>query len=102
MEPTTAQIKAMQQADAARMVLDNPLVAGAMDTIEREIVGLWADLPIEKKEQAEELKRMLHAARQFRAIFEVMIGGGDVARNELLNADHMQHRMETQRRRIYG
>lgn len=102
MEPTADQMTAMQRADAARMVLDNPLVADALNTIEQNIIGLWADLPVEKKEQAEELKRMHSAVKQFRAIFEVMVGGGEIARNELLHATAMRDRMEAQRKRIYG
>lgn len=102
MEPTPDQLQALRNADAARLVLDNPLIAGALDTIEQNIIGLWADLPVEKREQAEELKRMLSAAKQFRACFEVAISGGEITRNELLAQDHMQNRMEASRKRIYG
>ena len=102
MEPTPEQIQAMQAADAARMVLENPLVAQALDTVEQTIVDQWIALGVENRTQAEELKRLLWAAKQFRSIFEVTIAGGTVAKNELLNAETMQVRQEAARRRIYG
>lgn len=102
MEPTPDQLKAMQEADAARMVLENPLVASALANVERAIIDVWASLGVDQLEKAQELKYMLHAAKQFRAVFEVTIAGGDVAKHELLDHNHMQARAEAARRRIYG
>lgn len=92
----------MQAADAARLVLENPLVAKALGDIEQAVIDQWVALGVENRAQAEELKRLLWAAKQFRAVFEVTIAGGSVAKNELLNADHMQARHEAMRARIYG
>lgn len=102
MEPTDAQIQAMQAADRAKSVLDDPLVSQALADIEQAVIEQWAALGVENKTQAEELKRLLWAAKQFRSIFEVTVAGGSVARNELLNADHMQARQAAARQRIYG
>ena len=102
MEPTQEQIEAMQAADRARTVLNDPLVSGALASIESTITAQWMALDVENKGQAEELKRLLWAARQFRAIFEVTVAGGEVARNELLNASTMAIRAESARKRVYG
>lgn len=102
MEPTPQQIQAMAAADAARMVLENPLISSALDTIEQTVIEQWVALGVENRAQAEELKRLLWAAKQFRAVFEVTIAGGSVAKNELLNAEHMQVRHNAMRNHIYG
>lgn len=102
MEPTPQQLEAIQAADAARMVLDNPLISRALADIEQAVIEQWAALGVENKAQAEELKRLLWAAKQFRSIFEVTIAGGTVARNELLNASTMEIRRDAALRRIYG
>lgn len=102
MEPTDKQIEAMQAADRARAVLDDPLVRDALDQIERAVIDQWAALGVENKAQAEELKRLLWAAKQFRAIFETTIAGGDMERQSLLDANRMEMRREVARRRLYA
>lgn len=102
MEPTQEQIAALQDADRAKAVLDDPLVKGALDEIEQAVIEQWVLLGVENRVQAEELKRLLWAAKQFRAIFEVKVAGGTVARNELLLAENMQIKQEAIKRRIYG
>lgn len=102
MEPTHEQTQAMQAADAARQVLDNPLVKQALDDVEQTIIEQWVALGVENRTQAEELKRLLWAAKQFRSIFEVTVAGGSVVRNELLLQQHMEIKAEAAKRRIYG
>ena len=102
MEPTQEQIQAMQAAEQARRVLEDPLVAQALDTIEQTVIEQWVALGVENRTQAEELKRLLWAAKQFRSIFEVTIAGGSVAKNELLMQQNMEIKAEAARRRIYG
>ena len=92
----------IQRADQARQVLDNELVKDAFAEIDAAIIGQWRDLSVTNKEQAEELKRLMWAAQQFKAIFEVTIAGSAVAQNELLNQQTMQIRAEAAKRRIYG
>lgn len=91
----------IQRADRAKLLLDDPMVKEALADIEAAIVAQWCDLSITDKTTAEELKRLHWAAKQFKAIFEVTIGGGAVAKNELL-ADSMNQRAEASRKRIYG
>lgn len=90
----------ISRAEHAKRILGDELVKSALADIEATIVAQWADLSVENKAQAEELKRLLWAAKQFKAIFEVTIAGGAVARNELLNAETMQIRQEAALERV--
>lgn len=94
--------EAIRRGDAAKLVLDNDLVKEAFAEIEQTIIDQWRDLSIENKAQAEELKRLMWAAKQFKAIFEVTISGAVVARNELLNDTTMQIRADAAKRKLYG
>lgn len=87
--------------ERAKLLLDDPDIKGAFAEIEATIVAQWADLSVENKAQAEELKRLLWAAKQFKAIFEVTVAGGHFAKNELL-ADNAQIRADAARNRIHG
>ncbi len=89
-------------ADRAKLLLDDPLIKGALEDIKAAIIGQWTELSVENKGQAEELKRLLWAAKQFESIFTVIISGAAVARNELLNAETMKQRAEAARKRMYG
>lgn len=92
----------IQRAERAKLMLEDPMISQALADIEAAIMGQWADLAVENKAQAEELKRLLWAAKQFRSFFEVTIAGAAVAKNELLNAETMKIRAEAARKRIYG
>lgn len=94
--------EAIRRAEHAQLLLDDPMVKGALAQIKETIVGAWAELAVENKAQAEELKRLLWAAKQFESIFEVTISGGTVARNELLNESTMKIRAEAAKRKLYG
>jgi exo-beta-1,3-glucanase (GH17 family) len=89
------------RADRAKLLYEDPLIQEALADMKAAIIGQWTDLSIENKTQAEELKRLLWATQQFESIFTVTIGGGAVARNELL-ADATRQRAESVRKRIYG
>lgn len=92
----------IRRAEQAKLLLDNPLMAEAMLQIPQTIIESWSELAVENKAQAEELKRLLWAARQFLDIFTVTISGAIVAKNDLLNAETMKIRAEAARKRIYG
>jgi hypothetical protein len=87
--------------ERAKLLLEDSDIKAAFAQIEGAIVEQWADLAVENKAQAEELKRLLWAARQFKSIFEVTIAGGHFAKNELL-ADNAHIRAEAARNRING
>ena len=92
----------ISDGEAAKRLLDDPLFSNAMAQVKAAIIGQWEDLAVENKAQAEELKRLLWAAKQFEACFTVVIAGGSVAKNELLNQSTMQVRQDAARNRIYG
>lgn len=94
--------EAIRRGERARLLLDDDLVKDALAEIEQTIIDQWRELSIENKAQAEELKRLMWAAKQFRAIFEVTISGATVAKNELLNDTTMQIRAEAAKRKLYG
>ena len=94
--------EAIRRGERARLILEDTLVQEAFAAVEQTIIGQWAELSIENKAQAEELKRLLWAAKQFKSIFEVTIAGSAVAKNELLNDSTMHIRAEAARKRIYG
>lgn len=94
--------EAIRNADHARLLLEDPMIKDALAAIEGAVIDQWRTLSIENKTQAEELKRLLWAAQQFRSIFEVTISGAVVAKNELLNETTMQIRAEAARRKMYG
>lgn len=88
------------RAEHAKRILDDDLVKGALAAIKDTIIGQWCDLGVENKAQAEELKRLLWAANQFQAFFEVTIAGASVAKNELTNASTMQIKREAALERV--
>lgn len=90
-----------QAGDRARLIFEDELVQGALADIRQAIMEQWADLSIENREQAERLKQLLWAAKQFESIFTVTIAGGKFAKNELL-ADNAQIRADAARGRLHA
>lgn len=96
--------EALILAQRAKSILEDELVKNALDAIESSIVGQWKELGIESHGQAQELKRLLWAAQQFRRSFEVLVSGGTIAQNELLLEQNMNIKQEAalERIRSYG
>lgn len=92
----------VHQASRAKAILEDDLVKKAFSELESAVCEQWKELAVSNKEQAEELKRLLWAAQQFKSIFTVLISSGAVAQNELLMRDNMQIKQEAALRRIYG
>lgn len=88
------------RAEHAKRLIDDELFQSAFADVEAAIIGQWCDLGVEAKGQAEELKRLLWAAKQFRAVFESTIAGAQVAKNELLSAENMQIKREAALERV--
>src|SRR5689334_17704631 len=94
--------EAIRQAERARAILDDDLVKTAFSTLESAVIEQWKELSVENHQQAAELKRLLWSSQQFRLVFEVLISGGTVAKNELLHQQQMEIKQEAAIRRIYG
>ena len=90
------------RGEHAKRLLDDPLLKEGMRETRQAIVDAWASLAVENKAQAEELKRLLWAAKQFEAVFESLIAGATVARHELLLDTNMEINAEAAKRRING
>lgn len=94
--------EAIQRGDHAKRILDDELVKESLAEIELAVVDQWRALGVENKPQAEELKRLLWASQQFRAIFESLVAGATVARNELLLRENMEIKRDAAKGRLYG
>jgi hypothetical protein len=92
----------IQRGEHAKRILDDELVKGALAEVELAVVDQWRALGIENKTQAEELKRLLWASQQFRAIFESLVAGATVARNELLLRENMEIKRDAAKGKLYG
>ena len=90
-----------QAGERAKLIFEDALVQNALALIKQTITDSWAELSVEDKSRAEDLKRLLWAAKQFESIFTVTIAGGQFAKNELL-ADNAQIRADAARNRIHG
>lgn len=90
------------RGEHAQRLLDDPLLKEALAEIKQAVIEQWAALSVQNKEQAEELKRLLWAAKQFEAIFIAHVGGAQIMRSELLLDTNMQIKAEATQRRING
>lgn len=86
------------RGDHAKRLLEDELFVEAFDTVRATIIDQWSALSIENKAQAEELKRLLWAAQQFKAVFEATVAGAKIMREELL----MQSNVEIKRNAAKG
>jgi hypothetical protein len=90
------------RGDHAKRLLDDPLLQEAMGQVRQAIIDSWASLGVENKAQAEELKRLLWAANQFKAVFESLVAGATIIRSELLLDVNMETKRDAALRRING
>lgn len=90
------------RGEHAKRLLDDPLLKEALAEIKQAVIEQWAALSVQNKEQAEELKRLLWATKQFEAFFVAQVGGATIARSELLLETNMQIKAEAVQRRING
>lgn len=74
---------AISRADAAKRILEDPMVKDALRAIEDGIVEAWKDLPLRDVEGREHMHRMLHAKRKFEAVFAAHLQNGQIAAAEL-------------------
>jgi len=70
------------RANAARRILDDPLVAETFSALEREYLKRWVESGFADRDGREELHRYVHVLRQFRAQFEAMVADGDVVEHQ--------------------
>ena len=73
----------INRAEAAKRILDDPLVKDALQAIEDGIVEAWKDVPLRDTEGREHLHRLLTAKRKFEAVFAAHMQNGQIAAAEL-------------------
>ena len=84
--------RALNAARRARAILEDELVAAALDAIEAELRADWESSQPDDSASRESAHRMLRAAKAFRERFQKMIDDGAVARAVLDSNEAQQRR----------
>ena len=84
--------RALNAARRARAILEDELVAAALDAIEAELRADWESSQPDDSASRENAYRMLRAAKAFRERFQKMIDDGAVARAVLDSNEAQQRR----------
>lgn len=73
----------ISHAQAAKKLLEQPLLKDALDTIEREIIVAWEACPIRDTDGKEELWKLMKTAKKFRGILQGVVESGQLAEHAL-------------------
>lgn len=84
---------AITTADHVKAILEDQIVAGALDAIEAELRASWESSALDDRQGRETAYLMFHAVRSFRSRLEMLIKNGAVARAEI-EANEAQRRRE--------
>lgn len=82
------------RAERASMILNDAMVQEALKTIEAAIRDQVFALPIEAREQRDQLVMMDKMRQQFVRWFEIAINAGEVAKYELLAEQNAQAKLD--------
>jgi predicted nucleic acid-binding protein len=77
------QREAINRAEAARRIVEDPMVKEAFQIIEDGITEAWKDLPARDVEGREHLHRLLQAKKRFETVFQIVLEEGEVSKAEL-------------------
>ena len=92
----------LNRADAAKRIMDDPMVKEALQAIEDGIIEAWKDLPLRDVEGREHMHRMLHAKRKFEAVFASHLMNGQLAAAELKAEEERKSLLERAKGYIRG
>lgn len=67
----------------SQSLLENELLNEALDAIEKEVVGQWAECPARDKEGKEALWQLMKTSQKFRRILEGYVQTGKLATEQL-------------------
>ena len=84
--------RALNAARRARAILEDELVAAALDAIEAELRASWESSKLEDSASRENAYRMFRAAKAFRERLQKVIDDGAVARAVLDSNEAQQRR----------
>ena len=73
----------VDRARRAQELLDNEILKGALDAIEREVFEMWADSPALKMDEKEALWQHVRACRNFKSLLFGYINTGKLAADKL-------------------
>jgi hypothetical protein len=71
------------RAEKAQRLLQDPLMAEALERLEKDVSDAWARSSIRDKEGQHELLLMMQTARKFKAIFTEYIQTGELLKHQL-------------------
>lgn len=96
------QYAAINRADAAKRIIEDPMVVEALKTIEDGITEAWKDVPTRDTEAREHLHRLLQAKKRFESIFHLVLQDGEIARAELRAEEERKSILERIKERVHG
>lgn len=93
---------AMARADAAKRIMDDPMVKEALAAIEEGIVSAWKDIPARDVEGREHLHRLLQAKRKFETVFQMHLQDGALAAADLKAEEERKSIITRVKERLHG
>lgn len=96
------QQRELYAGDAAKRILDDPLVKDALALIKTQTRELLFELPIEAREQREQLYLLDRMRAQFERVFTLAVQGASISKAELLAEHHAQTRIDAIRSKTYA
>jgi hypothetical protein len=66
-------------ASRAQVVLNDPLVQGALQELRAAVMEQWSTISVENEKQQIKLKHLMWATQQFEKYFKILIEGGQVS-----------------------
>ena len=96
------QREAINRAEAAKRIIDDPMVKEALQTIEDGITAAWKDLPARDVEGREYLHRLLQAKRRFETVFQIVLEEGVVSVADLRAEEERKSILTRVKERVYG
>jgi hypothetical protein len=102
MEGMTEQQVIDRGAEAQRL-LDNPLLAKALDDLERDVMEAWAANSVSDTQTALQLSMLIKTSRKFRDLFRLYVEGGRYTAEQMKRATkERESLMQRAGRRVFG
>lgn len=92
----------IRRGEHAKRIYEDDLVKFALGEIEAAVIERWRTVSVQDKDAAEELKRLLWASQQFRVIFESLIMGASISKQELLMQSNMEIKRDAAKEKLYA
>lgn len=96
------QREAINRAEAAKRIIEDPMVKQALQAIEDGITDAWKDLPARDVDGREHLYRLLQAKRRFETVFQIVLEEGAVSVAELRAEEERKSIMTRVKERLHG